>query len=295
VGTAIDMWSLGCVLSVAATWLVLGVHEVEVYNQVRIDASIRRSHILPQEQAPGNFFHDGRDVFPEISAWHKLLKGTLCSGDYMTADVLDLVETHLLLGKPDKRMEARQLVYQFAALESKWEKVQRPERTIDPLILASFRTYNEEKGHAYGLLRGFSVPVNEDKREKQRNIHRDQADVFSLNVIDKSGLAPQVDEALREISSARAAAQAVEGKPRALQVDTHITADTRLRSTTRSPAVSPSRPMREHKQLPRDPENVFQARAKFRKEKDFIRKGIVVVPPLDKKLIAKYKDRDIVS
>ncbi|OQU97590.1 Protein kinase domain-containing protein isoform 2 [Cladophialophora immunda] len=112
-GQTIDTWSFGCVLSRAASWVVLGQQGILQYDFVR-KAAIKRL----QEQALANqkanprcptahdAFHNGRTVLPEVIQWHNYLRSIVRTSDTISCEVLDLVETKMLLEDPRRRISS---------------------------------------------------------------------------------------------------------------------------------------------------------------------------------------------
>jgi len=139
----IDIWSLGCVFSLAATWIVLGSQGILQYNKVRKAAIQRRvemargqklhvpttaaalasnhltAHVspvpIPRAQTDrhnlfeSDLFHDGKTVLDEVRRWHDLLRGTLRICDPTTALVLDVIDNDMLLPAPTDRINAENL------------------------------------------------------------------------------------------------------------------------------------------------------------------------------------------
>ncbi|KAG9601191.1 hypothetical protein KCU77_g2024, partial [Aureobasidium melanogenum] len=66
----VDTWSFGCVLSIAATWMVKGNKGVLEYQEYRSQIAKKVRH----EDHPPDAFHDGMDVLPHIRVWHAHLK-----------------------------------------------------------------------------------------------------------------------------------------------------------------------------------------------------------------------------
>jgi len=88
---SIDTWSFGCVLSVAATWVVLGFQGVRQYEKLR-----KLSATNNKDGKTYDRFHDGVEALPEIRRWHDYLRGHLRRSDTMTPHVLRLVENNML-------------------------------------------------------------------------------------------------------------------------------------------------------------------------------------------------------
>ncbi|KIW28384.1 uncharacterized protein PV07_08052 [Cladophialophora immunda] len=117
VSRAVNIWSLGCVFSVAATWVVLGASGVRRFDKLRQleweKAATRRAISGEGVQAGDGWlrdsFHDGKDVLPEVLEWHAFLRRSARSSDTITATTLDLLDTSVLLGDPGKRLQIRSL------------------------------------------------------------------------------------------------------------------------------------------------------------------------------------------
>jgi hypothetical protein len=119
----IDIWSLGCVFSVAATWVVLGYPGVQSYHRLRRKAIERICKSREKSETNssggnlsiGDYFHDGIGLSPAVKGWHEFLSNTRRTSDTITAAVLALVESKMLLNDPQERINANGLC---AALHS---------------------------------------------------------------------------------------------------------------------------------------------------------------------------------
>lgn len=118
VSQAIDIWSLGCVFSLAATWIILGHTGVIQYEEVRQLATKKlvracQTRNLAQnkveEATEGDQFHDGHEVLEAVTHWHKYLRNSRRRTDTITPFVLDLVDEEMLLGLADRRIKASDL------------------------------------------------------------------------------------------------------------------------------------------------------------------------------------------
>ncbi|KAH7128547.1 hypothetical protein B0J11DRAFT_273614 [Dendryphion nanum] len=101
----IDTWSFGCVLSVAATWIVLGFQGIRQYRVLRQLAS---SNQTPDGKVTDRF-HDGFDLLPEIKHWHDFLRNHVRASDFATKLVLDFVEAKMLQTSPNARPDSEML------------------------------------------------------------------------------------------------------------------------------------------------------------------------------------------
>lgn len=118
VSQAIDIWSLGCVFSLAATWITLGSSGVELFHVVRqraikmyIEAQRRQteSHNQTTNVSEGDQFHNGREVLDAVTMWHEYLRSVIRKSDSITCKVLDLLDKEMLLGTPEHRIKATDL------------------------------------------------------------------------------------------------------------------------------------------------------------------------------------------
>lgn len=111
----VDIWSLGCVFSVAATWTVLSCPGVEQYELLRRNALRRvlkaggtKSETLLKSQrltaAPDSLdcFHNGVHLLGEITGWHALLSNVCSRHDPITANLVKLIDQRMLLQDPKK-------------------------------------------------------------------------------------------------------------------------------------------------------------------------------------------------
>lgn len=73
------------------------------YNRLRIQANRRHKDTL------GDSFHDGSEVLPEVTYWHRYLRGLARKGDNLTHRILDLVDKKMLVGQVERRAEATEI------------------------------------------------------------------------------------------------------------------------------------------------------------------------------------------
>lgn len=86
-----DIWSFGCLLSLAATWLTTGFQGVQRYEKQR-QCAIDLARGINSAA-----FHDGEKVLPSVFEWHNHLRNCIRPGDTITAPILDLIEHRLLV------------------------------------------------------------------------------------------------------------------------------------------------------------------------------------------------------
>ena len=110
VNQTIDIWSFGCVLSVTATWIVLGYQGVLQYQELRrLNSQDKRS----------DRFHNGQDVLPQIANWHEFLRSHLRVTDTITGLVLNLVDQKMLKKDPSDRLTSTMLCEELEKLIGK--------------------------------------------------------------------------------------------------------------------------------------------------------------------------------
>jgi hypothetical protein len=137
---SIDTWSFGCVLSVAATWVVLGFQGVRQYETMR--------RLSPANKNTHDRFHDGTVVLPEVKKWHNYLRGHLRQSDTATSLVLDLIEHKMLQTETNDRIGMKELCTQLKKLikDAKEEATDLATHTIitDSLVLKALLTLEKE-------------------------------------------------------------------------------------------------------------------------------------------------------
>ncbi|KAI4935568.1 uncharacterized protein J4E92_002859 [Alternaria infectoria] len=143
VSQSIDAWSFGCVLSVAATWIVLGFQGLRQYDRLR--------QLSPANNKNGqelDRFHDGLHVLPEIGKWHDYLRGHLRPSDTTTEMVLALVENKLLRAEPVARHTLEELCEKLQELsdwaEHKIKGLRIHSRDTDPLVMRALSSIEKE-------------------------------------------------------------------------------------------------------------------------------------------------------
>ena len=154
---SIDTWSFGCVLSVAATWIVLGFQGIRQYEKLRA--------LAPSNDGKFDRFHNGTDVLPEVKKWHNYLRGHLRSSDTTTSLVLDLVEHKMLQTETHNRISLGSLCDELNELivraENKIEQLKDVHsRFTDPAVLQALLQL-EEKAQQQRRSRPKSTPLQQ--------------------------------------------------------------------------------------------------------------------------------------
>jgi len=315
----IDIWSLGCVFSVAATWIVLGYHGIEHFTKLRmnaVDNAIKRlkSH-EPNSKiklTAGNFFHDGRTVLPEITQWHKFLRDSARKTDKTTSLVLDLVDKRMLQpleGQFRSRISSKDLCKECQRILSESRKSDATEIPSSiAVILDQMKNNNDviipSNSQSSSSNQLLSVVSGEDPSKSLRKLrivnHRNeylksalhsQATEHMSSMFPATPpvplLVPSADE--RQIPSAGQPIDIVTPglDSQHKQFDSHYSPQSvRTSLLERLP----------RKRQPDKPENVWQARGSLRRqEKEAQLFGVRTRVGADKKLLEYYHDRDIVS
>jgi serine/threonine protein kinase len=114
--TKSDLWSFGCVLSEAATWIVLGRTGIRQYSFLRIEALSRLSQremnleqSVVKHLSQSDCFHDGSHVLSEVTEWHKFLRSIIRPTDTTTSQILDMIDQQIFLADPKSRSDAKQI------------------------------------------------------------------------------------------------------------------------------------------------------------------------------------------
>jgi hypothetical protein len=123
-----DIWSLGCVFSLAATWIALGQEGLATYASFRtqeskksllttrdLHAATSTTENAIQHMAYGDVFHDGQRVLPGVKRWHSFLRSVLRISDNTTAMILDLIDHGMFVDQED-RMNARDICERFTTI-----------------------------------------------------------------------------------------------------------------------------------------------------------------------------------
>lgn len=172
VSQTIDTWSFGCVLSITATWVVLGVQGILQYRQVRIDA-INNIHIH-QRPSSQDCFHNGNSVLPEVKQWHQLLRASMRKCDTITDKILDLIDDKMLLADPLGRIRISDLCQELAGLLEQAQRASnRPEISQDIMqTLLKFDmkapSSESEANEATARQKSMDALVVEDSHERLR-------------------------------------------------------------------------------------------------------------------------------
>ncbi|KAH0565999.1 hypothetical protein GP486_000610 [Trichoglossum hirsutum] len=149
VSRAIDIWSLGCVFSIAATWVVFGYAGIQQFGRVREKAISKIIENLSaqystgrQKLSAGDYFHDGVEVLQDVLLWHNVLRSAVRNTDTITSQVLDLVDKKMLRGGPEKRIPAMELCKELEQISARCKADSRI--TVPTSIMEALIEVNDE-------------------------------------------------------------------------------------------------------------------------------------------------------
>lgn len=201
----IDVWALGCVLSIAATWITVGHQGVRQYTQLREAANRRVMKQQSQDgsmlQLPhlgyGDYFHDGRDVLPEVTDWHKYLRSIVRGTDRVTSHVLDVVDHYMFVQDPCQRWQSSDIYDKLYRISVGLEN----STTTVPPEIADFISANElsVSGGPGARLHKTELPANEDlvvvrrRRDKKSKYLRAPIIKEEGSIVTSSQLSTTVD------------------------------------------------------------------------------------------------------
>lgn len=125
---ASDIWSIGCVLSEVITWIASGWDGLERFRKLR---QIRKDvlKVLHKTHSRPDCFHDGTTVLEEVRDWHRHVRKMVRDNDFVTTQVLDLVDSSLLADDPKVRLKARYLHDKLIKIMGDAEKTDRLHRS----------------------------------------------------------------------------------------------------------------------------------------------------------------------
>lgn len=126
----IDIWSLGCVFSVAATYVVAGKEGVKQYHLLRQQASFKSG------RGVGDVFHDTEKVLREVTEWHRYLRTIVRAQDAYTSRVLDIVDKFMLITPGESRISGQVLTSTLFEIDKEaksWNasQMQPPDEILD--------------------------------------------------------------------------------------------------------------------------------------------------------------------
>ena len=103
----VDIWSLGCVFSEVAVWVVYGKKGLSEYRRRR---GMETSQI--HDFRDGDCFHDGEHVLATVTEIHRTLARDKRLCDHVTGATVEMVTKEMLI-EPDSRTHAKSLNYRI--------------------------------------------------------------------------------------------------------------------------------------------------------------------------------------
>ncbi|KAL8846936.1 MAG: hypothetical protein Q9221_008004 [Calogaya cf. arnoldii] len=321
VSQTIDIWSLGCVFSIAATWVVFGYQGIQQFRKVREKAvsqivpvpfqhnQLRRSTSI----SAGDYFHDGRQVLDAVIDWHKVLRNALRHTDSVTSGLLDLVDQKMLLGSANSRIKARDLCSELKSIVAQSEaapRIKMPQNIMETLLEADTEAVSSvplELGSKTS--EQLASPDNRKARKSKllgqplmKTAHRSQglkSVLASYNRYPTDRDSPNIQEVARSSPgdhTAHIPSGLVPAHNIPLDHQTHAEASPQDRSplvTQIGPPPFPIRGLQKPTRTPKThtPQDIFQAREEI-KERDKYKK-LIPKERKDKLLTKHFGNRDL--
>lgn len=149
------MWSFGCVLSIAATFVVLGAQGFLIYKELRL---------LAKDDDMNDAFHDGEHVLGQVISWHKYLREAARRTDPLTSAILDMVDSYMLVPSTD-RWEATKVHEEFKRI---LDSAQTVVSVVKPDLLSLIETIDLEAEHHQDQTFGFTRVDSGDTLRRPR-------------------------------------------------------------------------------------------------------------------------------
>ena len=106
--------------------MTLGWQGLPQFEKLRQKAGKKSQLSQQSEKSETDYFHDGKTVLPDVTAWHKVLRSALRKTDSITGQVLDLVDEKMLLGA-EERIKAKELCAELKKIAMACEAEPRDE------------------------------------------------------------------------------------------------------------------------------------------------------------------------
>lgn len=124
ISSAADIWSMGCILSEVAAWVVLGEPGRQEYAKERRN-EIRNFHTFKGSNY-SDCFHNGSEALVAVRAMHDRIAKSRQPSDNVTPDILDIVEKKMLVWNPVERWEAKSLMERFQQILAERDSADPP-------------------------------------------------------------------------------------------------------------------------------------------------------------------------
>ena len=315
VSQTIDVWSLGCVLSIAATWVVLGYQGIQQFEKLRRKAiaesqKSRRSRGAKSTNMDGDWFHDGVSVLADVTSWHKVLRGFVRRTDVFTIQVLDLIDQRMLRGPPTERHDAKSICNELKRISSSSKGEHRD--AISESVINVLLEVDEEA--PYKIVRTPSEVAAEQSQSQHAISQQDikarklsRLDFPVMKTANRSALIAQVERVL--VSTPTGDGSAEKGATRPQQLKIYESASSHAKSV---PALNggshahaeilnreslhidvPSRHKHQNSKT-HQPQDVFQTRGLI-EDRQTAQTMFIKRTKKDEELTKYFKNRDIVS
>jgi hypothetical protein len=195
------MWCLGCVFSIAATWVVLGYQGIRQFSNVRkkaitkINKERSSQSTLLDVPTEGDGFHDGAEVLRDVTLWHSVLRSALRATDTTTSQVLDLVDEKMLLGDSSKRLKAEEVCQELKRILDQHQA--KPRKAMPESIMKSLLEMDEEAPSKSAALTDIRQPLTvpqDRKTRKSKLLHLPLMETAHRSEYLNSALSIQVGE-----------------------------------------------------------------------------------------------------
>ena len=127
---AVDIWSLGCVFSEVAVWVVHDKDRLEAYRQMRQDET---KQVF--EFKDGRAFHDGEKVLQSVGIIHKEVLQNIRRSDHVTRSVVEKMITEMLDevdGRPNTQQLWRKSHHILIDAQTKLKSAKGENQIVDP-------------------------------------------------------------------------------------------------------------------------------------------------------------------
>ncbi|KAM7185597.1 Protein kinase-like domain containing protein [Naviculisporaceae sp. PSN 640] len=109
--TAADIWSMGCLMSDAAAWVVLGRDGREDYRRLREEVGSKVKNF--EDEGHYDCFHDATNRSEAVDKMHARIRQACHPEDTVTPQLLDVVQNHMLVKDWKRRWTANE-VYEWS-------------------------------------------------------------------------------------------------------------------------------------------------------------------------------------
>jgi hypothetical protein len=158
----------------------------------------------------GDHFHNGREVLPDVTSWHGVLRSALRETDTLTSRVLDMVDQKMLLGDSRKRSKAKDICVELKQILNQVQA--QPRRQIPESIMKALLEVDEEAPSKGARLipsntstsAGKSLGVPQDRKARKSKLldlplmkttHRSE---YLKSALSVQSIEPEVRQALHE-------------------------------------------------------------------------------------------------